>query len=334
MRTNKLLNGIIAFVLAGALAAGVCCMGFASRGNDGKWFGNFKNISTWHWSDKTDENNSDNPDDKPVVGDTDNNGGALIGGVENNGISLMSARIAPTAYAENGISPQADTAYSLTATIVPDYASNKAVDWSVSWVNANSAFASGKTVTDYVTVTPTSDGALTANVVCKQAFGEQIQIIVTSRDNSNVTAVCLLDYAKRITGVSFTLIGDSGKVGTISSSTTSIKVTDYTDLTLFLNPIYEYSVYTLDSDFTRETDLNYSTGVYTALSNAGLSLKTLSGTVAHSNQSQGRINWSFSCYTFGTMALTDSISSNIENDIVYGENEYPLKRITVILGEC
>ena len=49
MRTNKLLNGIIAFVLAGALAAGVCCMGFASRGNDGKWFGNFKNISTWHW---------------------------------------------------------------------------------------------------------------------------------------------------------------------------------------------------------------------------------------------------------------------------------------------
>ena len=211
----------------------------------------------------------------------------------------------------------------MTATIVPDYASNKAVDWSVSWVNANSAFASGKTVTDYVTVTPTSDGALTANVVCKQAFGEQIQIIVTSRDNSNVTAVCLLDYAKRITGVSFTLIGDSGKVGTISSSTTSIKVTDYTDLTLFLNPIYEYSVYTLDSDFTRETDLNYSTGVYTALSNAGLSLKTLSGTVAHSNQSQGRINWSFSCYTFGTMALTDSISSNIENDIVYGENEYP-----------
>ena len=60
----------------------------------------------------------------------------------------------------------------------------------MSFVNPSSSWASGKTVTDYVTVTPTSDGALTANVECKQAFGEQIKVTVTSRENTNVYASC------------------------------------------------------------------------------------------------------------------------------------------------
>ena len=86
----------------------------------------------------------------------------------------------------------------LTATVSPETADNKAVDWSVSFVNPSSSWASGKTVTDYVTVTPTSDGALTANVNCLKAFGEQIKVIVTSRANPKATAECTLDYARRI----------------------------------------------------------------------------------------------------------------------------------------
>ena len=71
----------------------------------------------------------------------------------------MSAKIAPVAYAANGISAQADSAYKLTATVTPADAMNKAVDWSIAWVNGNGTFASGKTVTDYVTVTPTPNAA-------------------------------------------------------------------------------------------------------------------------------------------------------------------------------
>ena len=49
----RLKNGIISLILTGVLAAGVCCTGFASRDDNGKWFGN-GNISTWHWAEKTD----------------------------------------------------------------------------------------------------------------------------------------------------------------------------------------------------------------------------------------------------------------------------------------
>lgn len=91
----------------------------------------------------------------------------------------------------------------LKATIDPDTAANQNVDWSVSFVNPSSSWASGKTVTDYVTVTPTSDGALTATVQCLKAFGEQIKITVKSRANEYATAECTVDYARRITDFTF-----------------------------------------------------------------------------------------------------------------------------------
>lgn len=125
-------------------------------------------------------------------------GGAEISETVENGVQLMSAKIEPKDFAANGISPMAETAYQLTATITPANATNKAVDWSVAFVNPSSEWASGKSVTNYVTVTPTSDGALTANVECKQAFGEQIKVTVTSRTNSDVSASCTVDYVKRV----------------------------------------------------------------------------------------------------------------------------------------
>ncbi len=49
---------IVAFLIAAVLAAGVCCMGYAARGEDGKWFGN-PNLSTWHWDDPSAEENGE-----------------------------------------------------------------------------------------------------------------------------------------------------------------------------------------------------------------------------------------------------------------------------------
>lgn len=137
--------------------------------------------------------------ENPEQNYTADNGGMVIGESAGSGVSLMSAKIAPEEFAANDISSLAETAYLLTATITPESATNKAVDWTVSFVNPASAWASGKNVTDYVTVTPTSDGALTANVECLKAFGEQIKVSVTSRENAKATASCTVDYARRIT---------------------------------------------------------------------------------------------------------------------------------------
>lgn len=133
--------------------------------------------------------------------------GAIISETAENGISLMSAKIMPVAYAESGVSALADTAYTLTATVEPDYSGEKEFDWEVSFQNASSSWANGKTVTNYVTVTPTSDGANTATVECKQAFGEKIIVTCTSRDYAGLSATCTVDYAQRITGMDVTLEG-------------------------------------------------------------------------------------------------------------------------------
>lgn len=86
----------------------------------------------------------------------------------------------------------------LTATLLPETTQDKTVDWTVSFVNPSSAWAKSKNAADYVSVTPTSDGALTANVSAKQGFSEQVKITVTSRVNENATAYCVADYGKRL----------------------------------------------------------------------------------------------------------------------------------------
>lgn len=156
------------------------------------------------------------------------NGGAVIGEGESNGVKMMSAKIATADYDEYGISPMAETAYQLSAVLEPSDAYNRAVDWVVAFVNPSSAWATGKTVTDYVTVTPTSDGALTANVECLKAFGEQIKVTVTSRENNEATADCMVDYVKRLTGATVSVNGGS----------TIVCSTDGTDYTVTLNETY------------------------------------------------------------------------------------------------
>ena len=136
--------------------------------------------------------------ENPEQNYTADGGGMLVGESTGNGAQIMSVQIPTENYDEYGISPMAESAYLLTATITPDNADDKTIDWSVAFVNPDSEWATGKTVTDYVTVTPTSDGALTANVECKKAFGEQIKVTVTSRNNAEATAECTVDYARKI----------------------------------------------------------------------------------------------------------------------------------------
>ena len=80
----------------------------------------------------------------------------------------------------------------IEAYVIPENANNREVDFSVAW--GEGAQRSAKPVTDYVTVTPESDGSRIATVSCKKAFGDDtIVITVTTRDGG-FTATCTVTF--------------------------------------------------------------------------------------------------------------------------------------------
>lgn len=137
--------------------------------------------------------------------DTVVSGNVIVSEEENQSMSLLTKRIPRDEYEKYGVTQLTETAYTLTATVSPAGASDQTVDWTIAWVNSTSTWASGKNVTDYITITPSSDGALTATLACVSAFGEQVKVTVTSRSNASAKASCTVDYAKKIQSVSMQL---------------------------------------------------------------------------------------------------------------------------------
>ena len=97
-------------------------------------------------------------------------------------IALKMSAQAVTA-ADNSVSK------TITATVLPATASNKYVDWSVAWGDDTNE----TDVTQYVTVTPASNGSTVATVTCKQPFTGNIIVTVTTRVHGYQTR-CLVTY--------------------------------------------------------------------------------------------------------------------------------------------
>ena len=128
--------------------------------------------------------------------------------VEGSGVSLMSAVIPKAQYAAYEVSPAAETAKTLTATINGD-ATHKVVSWSVAFENASSEWATGKTVTEYVTVQ--SSGELTATVSCLKAFGERIIVTARAIDDTSKFATCNVEYEQKLIGLDFIATSSQAK---------------------------------------------------------------------------------------------------------------------------
>lgn len=81
----------------------------------------------------------------------------------------------------------------ITAVITPADAPNKAVDWSIAWADGDSR--ASENISDYITVTPASDGALTATVTCKKSFRGSVAYVkvVTREGKFEATSMITFD---------------------------------------------------------------------------------------------------------------------------------------------
>ena len=112
-------------------------------------------------------------------------------------LSMESAIISPLS---DSAGEQKTVSKKIQAIIEPSTAKNASVDWSVEWgEKLNGA------VTDYLTVTPDSDGSLSATVTCKQPFTGEIVVVCVTRQGGYV-ATCTVTYAGQPTDI--TLAGE------------------------------------------------------------------------------------------------------------------------------
>ena len=196
---------------------------------------------------------------KPIPNVTDENGNDLSGGK----YYAMPAKMAFTAatYAdESGNEVNNAVTANIIATITPNNAANKKVDWSAAFKNPESEWASGKTLSEYITVTPAADGSLMASVTCYQAFGEQVILTVTSRENAEATASCTIDYKQQL--VSYELsVAQEGKTPSVNNvKKTGTLYADFaSDKPITINYAYNksapYTIELQDSEITAPSEM-------------------------------------------------------------------------------
>lgn len=163
-KIKKIIAGITALACVGVVSVGVATEGFTN------------------WTPTMEQNTS-------IF-----NGSMIAGDWFGNGMSLSMVKASAA---------EADTVTVKATLTTAGSGYNDELTWSPAF-KTTSGWASGKNVTDYVTVTPSSD-THSITVKCKQAFGTPIVITATSVDNPEVKATCQLDYVKRIYDVDITM---------------------------------------------------------------------------------------------------------------------------------
>lgn len=196
---------------------------------------------------------------KTIPNVTDENGNDLSGGK----YYAMPAKMAFTSatYAdESGNEVNSAVTANIIATITPNNAANKKVDWSAAFKNPESEWATGKTLSEYITVTPAADGSLMASVTCYQAFGEQVILTVTSRENAEATASCTIDYKQQL--VSYELsVAQEGKTPSVNNAKkTGTLYADFaSDKPITINYAYNksspYTIELQDSEITAPSEM-------------------------------------------------------------------------------
>ena len=138
----------------------------------------------------------------------------------------------------------------ITATVEPVNASNKALDFSIDWQAG--AERSAEPVTDYVNVIQDSDGSLSATVYCYKAFGDDKVIITATARDGGAKGFCTVNYVG--------IASEMNVTSTLSVSNNEERG-DYYELTT--NQSYDFNV-ELSNIFgaTSYSDLTYAVTGY------------------------------------------------------------------------
>lgn len=140
-------------------------------------------------------------EDLNVSKDMSEQDGLVISQEVSKGITLMSG-VATTA-------ADGTTTKSITATVEPVGANeHDPLSWEVAFKDPSATWATGKNVSDYVTISVSAD-TLTCTVTCKQAFGEQIVLNVFSK-TKYASASANVDYLKRVNDITLTIRSEEG----------------------------------------------------------------------------------------------------------------------------
>ena len=102
----------------------------------------------------------------------------------------------------NAVTSEQSVDVRIQAYVTPDDAANKEVDFSVAWGNAPAH--GSEPVTNYLTVTPDSDGSTTATVSCKKSFGDDTIIITVTTREGGYTATCTVSFTGIASGIEIT----------------------------------------------------------------------------------------------------------------------------------
>ncbi len=125
----------------------------------------------------------------------------VVSATEENGIMLTSG-VATTA-------ADGTTTKELTATVTPSDTSSLSYAWSVAFKDASSEWATGKIVTDYVTVTQDSSNKFKATVTFKKHFSEQIIVTIACVVKPSVKATATVECYKKVIGCNFRAVNES-----------------------------------------------------------------------------------------------------------------------------
>ena len=182
--------------------------------------------------------------------DTD---GMKIEEISQNDVSLTVTEIALDDFEAYGVSPMAETAYTLTATVNAG-ATKKAVNWTAEFQDPTSEWATGKTVTDYVTVSPTGD--LTATVSCMAAFGETILVSAVSRDDPVQKSTCTCEYQKKTVGAHIRINSNEEASTLFAIGDVTSEGGRFTESKLCFNSNYYFKVAPIYGEGTVEPTVN------------------------------------------------------------------------------
>ena len=174
--TVKWILTLLAFILVGVMLAGIIC----------------------GWFDKKEEPPAEEEQTEQAAV-VDGDGNAMDEDVVYPMPAKMSFSAVALAEARAGEPTSSTVAASeqsvevqIEAYVMPENATNREVDFSIAW--GEGAQRSAEPVTNYVTVTPQSDGSRIATVACLQGFGDDtILITVTTRDGG-FQATCTVTF--------------------------------------------------------------------------------------------------------------------------------------------